>query len=105
MLLMLAVGIFVRAYHLGDKILWCDEGFVFHAATLPSVSAIQDFYRVEAHTTLATVINHYWIQAFGRSIAAMHSESLMWSVLTLFLLAWLTHRVFSWRWVQPRPWP
>lgn len=97
LVMILALGIFTRAYHLGDKILWGDEGFVYHAATRDSLADLKDIYRFEQHTALPNTIDFYWVRAFGRSMAALHAESLLWSVLTLLLFSAAMYRVF------PRP--
>lgn len=93
----LAIGIFARSYHLGDKILWGDEGFVHHAATRDSLAELKSIYRLEQHTALPNTIDYYWVHAFGDSMAALHAESLLWSVLALMLFSATMYRIF------PRP--
>ncbi|HOX28246.1 MAG TPA: hypothetical protein PLQ76_03730, partial [bacterium] len=85
--ILLAAGIFARAYRLGDKPLWIDEGINLKVAAFKSVAEIRAFYVNEQHTALPNIIDHYWIRTAGKSMAALHSESLMWSVAALLLFA------------------
>ena len=90
----LAAGLFTRCYHLGDKVLFCDEGFDYHAATLHNVPAIRDYYRVEQHTAMPAVISHYWLNVFGTSIYALHGLSLLLSILTLALFTVAMYQMY-----------
>ena len=93
----LALGVFTRAYRLGDKVLWGDEGFVLHAATRHSLADLQRIYTLEQHTALPNTIDYFWVRAFGSSMTALHAESLMWSLLALLLFSATMYRVL------PRP--
>lgn len=81
------LGFFLRAYHLGDKVLYCDEQFILHGVRISNMAELKEYYRYEPHIMLPTIITKTWISTFGDSIAALHSESLLWSTLALIAFA------------------
>lgn len=92
--ILLAAGLFARAYHLGDKVMWSDEGFVYHAAVQPSIHDLRGIYRLEQHTAQHNIVTYCWIRAFGKSMAALHAQSLAWSALTLLIFGALVWKLF-----------
>lgn len=79
----LLLGVFTRSFMLGQKVMFIDEGISWRVAKMPSVEKIVKYNRLEEHSPLPQILDHYWIHVAGDSVAALHLQSLIWSLLTL----------------------
>ncbi|MEW5944685.1 MAG: hypothetical protein AB1742_00665 [bacterium] len=97
LILILLLGVFSRAWRLGDKILWIDEGISWKVASFKTVSEIIEYNRFEEHSPLPQIIDHFWIRLAGDSVFALHLQSLLWSVAALGVFAWMAFAMLPWR--------
>lgn len=89
-------GVFTRAYRLGDKVLWVDEGINWKL-TQGSTSETMEYFRLEQHSPLPQLIDNFWVRQVGDSVMALHAEPLIWSVLTLLVFTFTVIEFFPWK--------
>ncbi len=93
---LILAGIFTRSYHLGDKILWIDEGINWRVASFKTVGEIIRYNSFEEHSPFPQIVSNYWVKTFGDSVTALHSQALLWSVAALLVFTFFMFRYFSW---------
>lgn len=90
----LFVGLFVRIYNLGSESFWLDEGFSIMLGKL-SLSKIVEATSHDFHPPLYYVILHFWINLFGDSEFSSRFLSLIFGVLSIFMIYKVGSLIFN----------
>jgi len=94
------LGLFVLAVLLraplllGLGTLWNDEAFSRHFALLPIEDAMR-YLTMDVHPPLHAIVLHFWMKAFGASVLALRSLSLVFAVLGLAAFLKLARELFG----------
>lgn len=86
LLLILCLGIFLRVYNLSTESIWYDEAASIHLASSNPADLVQGKVRDIGNPPFHTIILHYWIRIFGDGEAAVRSLSVIFGILSLFLI-------------------
>lgn len=92
---LLVLAVLLRApLLLGLGTLWNDEAFSRHFALLPIEDAMR-YLTMDVHPPLHTAVLHLWMKAFGASVLALRSLSLIFAVLGLAVFLKLARELFG----------
>jgi mannosyltransferase len=91
LILILAVGIFLRVYQLGTESLWYDEASSVQEASM-SLTAISQHSN---QPPLYYIILNSWINLFGTSEVALRSLSAIFGVISLLLIYYVGSTLFN----------
>jgi len=83
--LIIAAGFMLRIYAIDHRSMWVDEESSIHFAE-KSANNILAYADKETHPPLYYLILHHWINLFGESEAAVRSLSLIFGVVSIFLI-------------------
>lgn len=84
--IVLAIAFFLRLYHLGFRDFWYDEVCSFYYAQHPLRNWNPPLY---------WILLHFWIKVFGASEFSLRFPSLLFSLISVFLVYLLGKRLFS----------
>lgn len=90
LLLILALGAFLRIVNLGSDSVWLDEAYSIQFAHLPLSQLIDETASSDVHPPLYYLLLHYWIKLCGDSEAGARMLSALFglfSILVLYALA------------------
>jgi mannosyltransferase len=94
LLLILSFSLFLQTFTLGSHSFWFDESYT-SAITSESASKAIELTTVDVHPPLYYVALNAWGDAFGRSDIGLRSFSVVFAMLSIFLLYLLLRRFFS----------
>ena len=95
LLWILALGLVLRVISLNQS-LWLDEATSVLAASKLSYSAIiHQFSPGDFHPPAFYLLLKFWIDIFGSSEVAVRSLSVVFGVVTIYLVYSLTHKLFD----------
>ncbi len=87
LVVVLGIGFFLRLYNLDKESLWRDEGGSVTAANLKPTKIIKHMMVTkDKHPPLYYLLLHYWIRLFGISEFSIRFLSLIFGILTIFML-------------------
>ena len=90
-----SLGFVLRAYHLGRASLWFDEISTFCRATDPILKTVRGLFH-SAFPPLYYMMMNSYVKAFGETRElALRMPSLVFSVLSIFLIFKLSKRLFD----------
>lgn len=96
LILLTALGAFLRIFRLGDQGLWIDEVFMVTMATERSLSELLFVVpQFEPHPPLYNVFMWVWVKFLGTSELAMRSSSVIFSIAIIPLVYVLSRRLFD----------
>ena len=84
-ILVLIVGLIVRLYDLDGESLWTDEGHTIFVSSLDIPQVIEENIN-DNHPPLYSILLHYWIKLFSPTLFNLRLLSLIFGVLSIFLL-------------------
>lgn len=93
-LLILLTGTILRAYHLGDAPYSLDELFSIKHASLPFMDIISNVDN-EPHPPFYYILLHFWMGIFGSSEIATRSLSVLFGVVSIYLMWCLGTLLFN----------
>jgi 4-amino-4-deoxy-L-arabinose transferase-like glycosyltransferase len=82
LLVIVLIGLFLRAYHLAGESFWIDESFSVWMAKQSLPQIVQNT-AVDVHPPLYYFILHYWVALFGTSEFAVRFLSVIFGVLAI----------------------
>jgi mannosyltransferase len=91
LLLILALGIFLRIYDLGAESLWLDEACSIHESSLSP----QEIAECANHPPLYFFILRFWMHLFGTSEVALRSLSAIFGVISILLIYLVGSTLFN----------
>ncbi|MFX0202078.1 MAG: glycosyltransferase family 39 protein [Candidatus Hodarchaeota archaeon] len=94
LLAILFLGLFLRIYDLGNESIWVDEGISIRLAHLKPFQIIED-RASNIHPPLYFVILHYWVNLFGDSEFSTRFLSVIFGLLTIFMICKVGGLVFD----------
>jgi mannosyltransferase len=80
--LIIAVGVALRLYLIGDKSLWLDESFSIWMGGQPLDAMLRSLVQLDQHPPLYYTLLHFWMW-LGDSETVVRGFSALWSILTL----------------------
>jgi len=86
LLLILAVGIFLRVYDLGVESIWLDEASGIRLSTQGVASIMERVGPTQNHPPLYFLILHFWMGLFGTSEVATRSLSAVAGIISILLI-------------------
>lgn len=92
--LVVALGIYLRLYHLGYQSLWFDEGWTARVVGMDLGEIVRDAAR-DVHPPLYYLILHGWTAFFGRSEWALRLPSALFGILSLFVFYQIGRLLFE----------
>lgn len=95
LLLILLVGGFLRLYNLGTESLWLDEISRIEFAEHSPSYIIQEAIGEENQPPLYFFILHFWILLFGSSEIAARFPSVIFGIISVFLIYKIGYKLFS----------
>lgn len=94
MIILLGSGL--RFYDLGKENLWTDEAFSVHLAQEENLtSLVENTAKTEGTPIGYYLLLHYWVEIFGNSEFSVRFPSLIFSVLSIFMIFNLTKLFFN----------
>ncbi|MFJ4442233.1 glycosyltransferase family 39 protein [Pseudomonas sp. NPDC089422] len=94
--LILGLSAAVRLYQLSGAVIWHDEGFSVMLSAMPPGQILFHTAR-DVHPPLYYLLLHYWIMAFGDSVIAVRSMSVLAGVATVAVGMLVARRLASLR--------
>jgi uncharacterized membrane protein len=79
----LALGLVLRFYQIGDDSLWFDEGWSVRVSHLGLVDIVRQSVTEDTHPPLYYLLLHGWVELFGDSEAAVRSLSALLGALLI----------------------
>ena len=90
LILTMAAGGAIRAWHVGAQSLWLDEALFLQAAVQPTISdLVQLLVEQDSHPPAYPLLLRFWVKIAGMSDAAVRALPLIFGVLLLPATAWL----------------
>lgn len=86
LLIILALGLFLRVYDLADESIWQDERYSLDVAHLTPVEYVETRILGDVHPPLYYFMLHYWIAQFGESEFSIRLLSVVFSVLGIAVI-------------------
>ncbi len=94
LILIILIGFSLRLFHLSQESLWTDEAFTLSIAESPTVQEVIEKTKIsEAVPPGYYLFLHYWISSFGNSEFSLRFPSLIFSVLSILLIYFLTTEI------------
>jgi mannosyltransferase len=90
--LVVAVGLALRLYTIGEKSLWIDESFSIWTASQPLDALWRFTVQLDQHPPLYYTLLHFWL-ALGDSETIVRGFSALWGVLMLPIMYLISERV------------
>ncbi len=97
LLLLTALGIFLRFWEIGRDNLWNDEMLSVKYAKLPVHETIYQLNKYSAHPPLYFWLLHLWMWLFGTSESAIRSLGAVFGIITIPLVYLVGKQIFNWR--------
>jgi mannosyltransferase len=91
LILILAVGSFLRIYDLGAESLWLDEAWSIHESAM----SVQGIAEHANHPPLYFFILRFWIHLFGTSEVALRSLSAIFGIISIPLIYLVGSNLFN----------
>jgi mannosyltransferase len=92
--LIIALGLFLRLFTIEEGVFWIDEANTYHIAKVP-LADIPEKLANDSSPPLYYCMLHLWMQWFGISEYALRSLSVVFSVLLLFAVFYISTACFS----------
>lgn len=92
--LILLLGFSVRFYNIGSESIWTDEGYSLYFSSM-SVEEMVDNLKYDNHPPLYYLLLKAWTTAFGDSETSIRFLSLIFSVITIFLVYRIGEEIYS----------
>jgi len=86
LLIILALGLFLRVYDLAGESIWQDEQYSLNAARLTPVELVETRILVDVHPPLYYFMLHYWMTQFGNSEFSIRLLSVVFSFLGIAII-------------------
>lgn len=96
LMMIVLLGLFLRLYQLDTESLWVDEAFALKHAQHATVSEVIDSVKsIEGAPPGYYVFLHYWIKLSGNSAFSARLPSVIFGVLSIFLIFAVGHLLFN----------
>ena len=94
LILILALGAFLRFYGLAHQPIWLDEALTIHVAKMDPAEMI-DWLKIDVHPPLFYFLLHGWMKLFGSGEAAVRALPALFGFLLLPALYWVGAALFG----------
>lgn len=95
LLLIVLLGTFLRIYDLGKENLWLDEGYTLATAEKSTSELLDSLYEYEINPPAYFLMIHYWISLFGTSEFSLRFPSVIFGLISIFLIYLLGKEWFN----------